>query len=383
MKVAIYHSILWSKYKGVVFSQVHSRGAQEGISASFIQIAETENERVALGGIDLSYHKYPYRLLFHGSYESSSILRRSIALLKDIWRNPSDLVIIPGYHRTEYWAMLLFCMCLRRRRAVFCDSTKFDKPHLPWREFAKRRFFRRCQGIFCYGIRSREYLLGYGVKEARINYRRQAAALPHDYDPAAILKSYRNSDQPDAGSPRFLYVGRLSREKGITDLLRAFASVQKTMPRASLDIVGAGPLEKQLRSETRQLRLADSVNFLGPKGLDEIATMFRASTALVLPSRSEPWGLVVNEALSYGCPVVVSNACGCVPDLVLNDNITGFTFDPADIQGLASALISSAQGNKNRQEVATRCLEIISNFTPERAALQIIEGCLRIASQPY
>src|ERR1700761_9315488 len=133
MKVAIYHNILWAKYKGVVFSQVYSRGESKGIAASFIQIAETEDARVALGGIDLSYHNYPFRLLFQGAYQNSTRAQRTIALLKDLVRNPSDLVVIPGHYRVEHWAMLLWCMLTGKKRAVFCDSTRFDRPRITWK----------------------------------------------------------------------------------------------------------------------------------------------------------------------------------------------------------------------------------------------------------
>ena len=65
-----------------------------------------------------------------------------------------------------------------------------------------------------------------------------------------------------------------------------------------------------------ELKLENAVALLGAKGIDEIAELFIASTALVLPSHSEPWGLVVNEALSCGLPVVVSEKVGCAEDLL-------------------------------------------------------------------
>jgi glycosyltransferase involved in cell wall biosynthesis len=98
---------------------------------------------------------------------------------------------------------------------------------------------------------------------------------------------------------------------------------------------------------------------------------------LVLPSHSEPWGLVVNESLSYGCPVVVSNVCGCVPDLVI-DGVTGYSFEVGNVGALAAAMLLTADMSADRVGVANRCLEVIAGFTPERAASQILDGCTRM-----
>ena len=377
MRIAIYHNILWSKYKGVVFSQVHLDGAPRGITPSFIQIAETEDIRVGLGGVDLSYHQYPFRLLFRGSISNAPLIRRIGALARDLYKNPVDLVIMPGYHRAEYWAMLVVCILLRRKRAVFCDSTLVDRQRAAWREWAKRWFFVWCNGFFCYGIRSKEYLMSYGVSESKIAYRCQAAALPHGYGVDKVLAHYQSNWHGQPDEPRFLYVGRLSIEKGLDDLFAAFCVLYKRFPGARLDLVGAGPLADELKRRVTNLKMAHAISFLGSKGLEEIAVLFQTSTALVLPSHSEPWGLVVNEALSYGCPVVVSSACGCVPDLV-REGLTGHAFEVGNVADLASALESARFLSEDRQAIARQCLEVVSDYTPERAATQILDGCVRM-----
>jgi glycosyltransferase involved in cell wall biosynthesis len=380
MNVSIYHNILWSKYKGGVFSQVYLLSKARGIGTSFIQIAETDDERTALGDVDMSYHQYPFRLLFHGNYDRGSRWRRVITVVRDVFKNPSDLVVIPGYHRVEYWAMLLVCILLRRKRAVFCDSTEFDRPQTGLKDFAKRLFFRRCDGFFCYGVRSKEYLLRHGADESKIIYRYQAAALPHEYDPVEVLARYEAMPRPAAKMHRFTYVGRFSLEKGINDLLEAFVRVRSKITDARLDLVGAGPLCAELKARVAELNLGDVVTFLGTKNISEIAELFMESTALVLPSHSEPWGLVVNEALSYGCPVVASDVCGCVPDLVI-DGVTGYSFEAGDVEALSQAMLSAVKMTEDRVEVAKKCLAVISEYTPKRAALQILDGCARIIGE--
>ena len=252
--------------------------------------------------MDLSYHQYPFRLLFRGAYGSAPLIRRIGALARDLYKNPVDLVIMPGYHRAEYWAMLLVCIALRRKRAVFCDSTTIDRPKVAWRELAKRWFFGFCNGFFRYGIRSKEYLMSYGVSESKIAYRCQAAALPRGDSPAKVLEHYEEHWAGREDEPIFLYVGRLSVEKGLDDLFAAFCVVYKAFPKARLDLVGSGPLAEELKQRVAKLEMSHAISFLGSKPLDEIALLFMRSTALVLPSHSEPWGLVINEALKLRLP---------------------------------------------------------------------------------
>jgi glycosyltransferase involved in cell wall biosynthesis len=377
MHIAIYHNILWSKYKGGVFSQVYIQGKARDIDTSFVQIAETDDDRSPLGGVDMSYHQYPFRLLFRGGYSHPGRFQRIAKLVRDVVSYPCDLVVMPGYHRVEYWAMLLACMIVGRRRAVFCDSTEFDRPQSRWKDIAKRLFFKRCQGFFCYGRRSKDYLLSFGVEEFKIVYRVQAAALPHTYDTKNVLAVYQSGLSKRSGTFRFIYVGRLSIEKGLNDLLEAFRRLREKRSDVGLDLVGAGPLREELIARVAELKLGDAVSFLGAKGMDEIGELFLHSAALVLPSHSEPWGLVVNEALSYGCPVVVSNVCGCVPDLVI-DGVTGYSFHVGDVDALSAAMLRTIEMSTDRAAVAQRCLDVIAAFSPERAATQILDGCTRM-----
>jgi glycosyltransferase involved in cell wall biosynthesis len=380
-RIRIYHNGLWAKYKGAIFSKIYSLSSRYGVDTAFVQISETSMQRAMLGAVDLSYHQYPFELLFNGPSDNISRFQLVKALTANVFKNRNELVVIAGYHKIEYWAMLAACILLRRKRAVFVDSTSYDQQKSPLKEAAKAFFFRRCDGFFCYGIRSKEYVASYGIDERRIFFRCQAAALPHSYDADAIRRYYA-ANQPGGNlAPRFLYIGRLSREKGLDDLLDAFHGVLARWPEARLDVVGSGPLEDELKQRAAQLSLSTQVAFVGAKGSEEIGDLLMRSAALILPSHSEPWGLVVNEALSYGCPVVVSNVCGCVPELV-REGLTGYTFPSGDISALREAMDAAAALSKDRVSVAARCLELIEQYTPEQAAVEILGGCVNIVKTP-
>jgi len=381
-RVRIYHNLMWAKYKGAIFSKIFALRGFFKLDVAFIHVAETSSTRIIFGSPDLRYHEYPHELLFRGSADHIPGYRLAIALVRDVLRNKSELVVIPGYDRIEYWAMLCACIALGRKRAVFCDSTAKDNVKTRFKEIAKSLFFHRCHGFFCYGTRSKEYIQSYGIDPQLIHSPCQAAALPHDYDAARILTRYQACTPRDGESPTFVFVGRLSKEKGLEDLLAAFRKIHERLPRAKLLLAGPGSEGDRLRSQAMAYGLEKSIGFLGNQTPEQIGELLEISTAMVLPSHREPWGLVVNEALSYGCPVVVSDICGCTPELVLN-GVTGYAFPARDIDALCETMLKSVTLNRNRLDTAKRCLEVISQYTPERAALEILKGCDQILKGPY
>jgi glycosyltransferase involved in cell wall biosynthesis len=377
MRIAIFHNILWSKYKGKVFSALHELTQSTTTHVRFTQIAETEGDRISLSGVDLSYHTYPFELVFKGSYSSIPTHARILAMAKRAWQAKEDVVVLPGYDRLEYWAMLIMLVIRRKPRAVFCDSTAYDRPHIFWKSLAKRIFFWFCNGFFGYGSRSRDYLVMHGVDRSKIFYRCQAAALPHTYNEQLAIEM-RTQQAPKLGaSPQFLYVGRLSTEKGLDTLVTAMCTVVEKFPNAQLNIVGAGPLEKLLRTWVEQQQLTHNVSLLGSMGIEQLEAQYAKATALILPSTSEPWGLVVNEALSFGCPVIVSNACGCVPELVI-DGVTGYEFQTGNQQELAQRMLQISELTVSAHESASNCVQFMRRFTPQKAAEQILSGCEQI-----
>lgn len=371
--IVLFHNIRWSRYKAAVFSALHVSALAAGRDVAFYQIAETERSRIALTDVDVSYHKYPHELLFPGSYQSVPKPRLVGTLFARVFRSRARLVLLPGYDTAEYWAMLAAAILSGKKRMVFSDSTLQDRPQSRTKGWLKRLFFRLCHGFFTYGRRGREYLAHYGAPADAIFHRCQAAALPPAYSESAALRR-RLDLAPLPSHPAYLYVGRLSREKSLDTLLRAFAQVRRDLPAATLTLVGSGPQRDELEALAADIGVADAARFAGSAGPDELAAHYAAATCLVLPSRSEPWGLVVNEALHYGCPVVVSDHCGCVPELVVEGE-TGFSFRTDDVAALAAALQAVPAHFADVEASARRCLDLIAGFTPERAATQILAGC--------
>ena len=115
---------------------------------------------------------------------------------------------------------------------------------------------------------------------------------------------------------RFLFVGRLSKEKNIELLVEIFNGLKEF----TLTIVGTGPLEEKLKDKAKE-----NIIFEGQVANQELKEKFEKNDLLILPSISETWGLVVEEALYFGMPIIVSNNCG-ICELV-EENVNGYVVD--------------------------------------------------------
>ena len=368
----IWHNIVWSRYKGQVFSELHRIARERGLRVNFFQIAETEGMRAGLTEIDTADHRYPFTLLFRGAHESVPVWKLCWSAVEHVWRSRAPVILLAGYHRPEYWLQLFAARLRRKRIAVFCDSTVYDQPQTWPKSLFKVFFFAHCDMIFCYGDRARAYVRQFGVPDEHITMRCQAAALPADYNAQKALAD-RLALAPDPAHPRFLYVGRLAPEKQLKILLAAFAKLLPSMPLARLVLVGTGPKQAELEKLAASLSIAANVDFAGARAGDALAREYLSATALILPSASEPWGLVVNEALSYGCPVIVSDRCGCVPELVVK-GVTGFTVKSGDVEDMAARMQQVIPLAAQAESTAQACLSHIAPFTPLQAAEQILGG---------
>lgn len=376
MKLDVWHNILWSRYKAAVLTRLAELAPHHGIELKVYQFAETEQIRQSLTPIDLSLHRYPMELIFRGNYDAIPVYKRMLATATRALSTNADVVLISGYNQPEHWLKAMILRLRGKQIAVFCDSTANDNPRGALRTLAKRIFFKICPNSFSYGERARDYVMSLGVKAQNAFLRPQAADLPAGYDAAAI-PALRLAQAPSRDAPRFLYVGRLDKEKALEVLIAAFARVHAEQSAARLVLVGGGTETESLKAQARKLSCEEAVVFSGPLDREAIAQTCLGATALVLPSRSEPWGLVVNEALHFGCPVIVSDACGCVPELV-SDPACGLRVKVDDIGDLAERMAEAPAQFADVERVARTALRVIANNTPIKAAEALIAGALEI-----
>lgn len=207
----------------------------------------------------------------------------------------------------------------------------------------RRVLFRRFSAFLSVGEAHREYLLRSGVPASRIHH------VPHCVDNArfraaapeavAARPAWRASHGIPAPARVALFAGKLEPKKAPQLLLRAFLAGNAQAihdDRNVLLFVGSGEMEGELRAQANG-RIGRDVFFVPFQNQSHMPVVYAAADVLVLPSASETWGLVVNEAMNLVRPAIVSDRVGCGPDLVTPGE-TGWVFPSGDADALGAAL---------------------------------------------
>jgi glycosyltransferase involved in cell wall biosynthesis len=247
-----------------------------------------------------------------------------------------------------------------------------------WKRAVKRLLypvlFRLPRAFLPGGTRQAEYLASFGVRPDRIRIVRMTSDVTSimafsDEFGAQPRRKWRESLGFGPEETIFLFVGRLvDREKRVAQLLKSFATLAGVHPNARLVMVGDGPMRSAVE------RCATSANWLVYLGRLEGAQLLSAycsSDALVLPSRFESWGLVVNEAMAAGLPTIVSSRVGCASDLV-EGRETGIVYDYSREDGLFEAMVAMLRSADVRRNMGESARALISSWTLEEEAERVI-----------
>lgn len=375
-RILLLHNILWTPYKVEIFNSFDALCRDRGLEFLVLHVAFQGKGQQALGRADRGKHRYRHRVLFPGNIEDVSRIRFVLKLLKELRRFRPDVLVAPGY---GFFALPLigYARLFGKKVIMAFDSTRADRRRFPAREILKTWLVGLCSAYFCYGTKSRDYLLELGARSERVFSGCQAA------DNAEIERIHRKTAENREAMKQafgfrkrnFVFVGRLAPEKNLDTLLRAFADIKTTLPGAKewgLILVGEGEAGSGLRRLANELDVRD-VFFTGGHPWEEIPRFLGLADVFVLPSRSETWGMAVNEAMACGLPVIVSENCGSAWDLV-KDGENGFLFDPSKVDDLAAILARFAVGELEVESMGKRSREIIAAYTPPAAAARMMEG---------
>ena len=315
-------------------------------------------------------------LLPNCSWKDVSHLKLARLVWAQLSKLDPEVVLVPGYYTVPGIAIALWARVHGAQSVLMTESTAYDHVRTGWKETIKSFGLRALFDWAIAGGRAHiAYLHQLGFPADRIVGSYDVVDNHMFGEGAASLRAEDLAESRVAhglpASHYFLYVGRLAAEKNVKTLLASWIAYRQAGGAWPLVLVGDGPEAAALRAAASASSFAKDVYFPGLRSSRELLPFYAFAGCFVLPSTREPWGLVVNEAMASALPVLVSDRCGCAPDLVTPGR-NGFVFDPSDGSALTSLLHTMADLDpQQREQMGAASAEMIRAFTPEKFGLSI------------
>lgn len=249
---------------------------------------------------------------------SSGVAGKSLELLRILRRVNYKKLVVGGWESIP--SMLSYFISPKRKNAVFCESSIYEIHRSFLKDSIKKLILSRTSVALPSGQAQNDILNLFGYK-GRVIYTGGCGLLNYVSQPPY---------EPRKNARNYLYVGRLADVKNLKILVEVF----NDLPDLHLDIIGFGEQYNELKALA-----APNVTLLGAVNNVDLPSHYQSHDVFVLPSKVEPWGLVVEEALNNGLPVIVSDSVGCKDDLVNSSN--GLVFAHDDKIALRDAILKT------------------------------------------
>jgi len=366
-KCVILSNYWMADYKIRLFKEIHKKYKDVMI----LYVGETESIRE--WQIDKDELEFPHEIMNEGQIDNINSIKISLMTLNALKKADPEVLIIGGYNFASYWTGFIWAKLHKRKVILWVASHFEDKKRYFIKELFKKFIVKNCDAANVYGVKSRMYVERLGMNKDRIFIKGNSCDNDFFFKMARKIRLERISHlEGDVKKRNFLYVGRFSPEKNILRMMEAFSMIQQDeLQQWGLILVGDGPqrpvLEKYVDSNNIK-----NVYFAGFQQKKDLSRYYAMSDVLILPSISEPWGLVVNEAMASGLTVLVSRKCGCYPDLI-REGVNGFSFDPFDIRELSIHMMGFVRGIYDSNKMGRSAQGIIKDYTVEKAANVIVD----------
>jgi glycosyltransferase involved in cell wall biosynthesis len=327
-----------------------------------------------------------------------------------------QVVVIPGWSFADALSALRWCAKNHTPSVVMTESTDWDEERVSFKEWVKSRLVRLNASGLAGGTPHREYLHQLGIPRERIflgydvvdndHFARQAEAArtlrleagQADHGPRAMDHGIAAPSSPvsallrDLGTSQFfLASARFVAKKNLPRLIQAYARYRALAGKTEtgkrkaevwdMVLLGDGPLRSDILHLRSSLGLEGCLHLPGFKQYDELPAYFGLAGAFLHASTTEQWGLVVNEAMAAGLPVLVSHRCGCAEDLV-QPGVNGFQFDPHNVGEIAQRMFQVSQTDFPLADFGAASRRIISQWGPERFATGLRDAVATALTAP-
>ena len=267
--------------------------------------------------------------------------------------SPSVLLAAKKYHSIltlhDYYAIYL------REKTLFVNDFEESVSY----EFLRKKVINKALLSVDLLVAPSEYLM----KEFEANGYSKLKVINHPI--------HFNSEEVSFASKDYiLFIGRLEKQKGVSELLDAFKMATQSQSGLKLKIAGLGSLEQSLKNKVQELGINENVEFLGFVRGNEKTKLIDNSIAVVVPSLwPEVFGLVLYEAASRGVPTIATSV-GAITEFV-KDNSTGLIAEPFNLEELSKKIIFSFQNKEEMKRLGQKAKESLVNYSVERHIVEL------------
>lgn len=368
-KIAIFHNII-SPHIIPLFEKL---ARQKDIEVKIFFCSETETNRIWKADVG---DKFDYKILPKWQIElrGKDLFTYFInpTIIPELVKYNPDVIISAGWDIFAYQIAFLYAKLFRKKFILWSGSTKYEKS---WRRTIALPLVKLMvwgsDAYIAYGTRAKEYLISLGAKAEKIFIAYNTIDVDFFQKEVEKWKEQKSKIKKQLGiktAKTVLYVGQLIERKGVKYLIEGFGKFKKEFKDVSLLIAGYGPQENGLKKLAKRKKISDVI-FPGGVDWKESPKFYAISDVFVLPSLEEVWGLVINEAMAAGLPVIGTSVAGASADLIKQGE-NGFIIKSASVMEVYQALKKILTSEQERERMSKISLKLIKNFTYMRA----IEG---------
>lgn len=377
-------AVIWARFGPYHMARLEAAGAflkTQGCSLIGIEVCRHDRSYawdLVVGAKDFE------RLVLFEDRDHQELTRQDIAraVRERLDIVSPDVVAIPGWSSAEAHAAAGWCLRNKRGLVVMSESNAFDAPRSWMKEFLKRYFVRCCDAALAGGNSHQQYLARLGMDSKKVYLGYDVVDNSMFAREAEAVRRKADLVRGEERLPRhfFLTCCRCVEVKNLRSLLDAYGRYRGGAHEPwGLVVCGDGILKAGLQAFASEAH-TEGVIWPGFVQLPRLAGFYALADVFVLPSSVEPWGLVVNEAMASGLPVLVSNRCGCARELV-EEGRNGFTFDPNDTDVMAVQMLAMASGKFDLGSMGRESTRIVGNWSPQKFA-EGLTGAARAALKP-
>jgi len=318
------------------------------------------------------YHSIFLYNFFHRLQIEGLLSLFNPSIILELIRRKYDALIVHGHNDVTTLLAIVVAKLVGTSVFMRCETHLFlERSSLKqWsRKYLMTLFYRFCNVCLPIGTRNAEFYRYHGVPDQRLSL------VPYTVDNTFFEKNtdkYRktiNTLKADLNLPTnkmlILYVSKLTTRKRPLDLLKAYQILRQDGIDAALLFVGAGVEEVHLTRYVIEHDIPE-VYFFGFQNQSELPKFFACADVFVLPSENEPWGLIINEAMASGLPIITTDEVGAVADLVQHGK-NGYVYSVGDINALKGSLQLLGNNVPLRKQFAQNSRQLIASWNIDRS----------------